>query len=64
MMSCQVKLNVCFLLKHNIGDSIVHLAYRQEEESEQAEEEEEEEPGEDWCHPSGYNRRRSRAAVS
>ncbi len=33
-------------------------AYRQEEQ------EEEEEPGEDQCHPSGYNRRRSRAAVS
>ncbi len=27
-------------------------------------EEEGEEPGEDQCHPSGYNRRRSRAAVS
>ena len=77
----QSKLNVCFLLKHNIGNCVVHLngcehigagmsllkgrtllyqkVYRQE-----AGEGEGEAAGEDGCHPSGYNRRRSIAAVS
>ena len=46
----------CFLLKHNIGDCIVHLdgfvrkVYWQEEQPG-------EEPGEDQSHPSAYNRR-------
>ncbi len=65
----QIKLNVCFLLKHIIGDgrvpldgldqtiysckSVIWNLYRQEEQAEAAAAG----PGEDLCHLSAYNRR-------
>ena len=62
------KLNVCFLLKHNIGDCVVHLDPLDQtvlfSPSAGTGEGEGEEPGEDQCHPSAYNKETASFAVS